>query len=122
MAADAKPYKEGKTWSMRRSVFGQELFVSGCATSAAAKKEMAKRLTPLLQRGAPKGFGPQRTVVAQAMQDYGMARLRFMKGAVKEANRINKYLRAAGLATLKVTKWADAFAAGKVQVHASVTD
>lgn len=122
MAADAKPYKEGKTWSMRRRVLGQELFVSGCATSAAAKKEMGKLVTPLQQRGAPKGFGPKRTVVAQAIQDYGMARLRFMKGAAKEANRINKYLRAAGLATLKVTKWADALAAGKVQGNPSAID
>ncbi|MDN3918737.1 tyrosine-type recombinase/integrase [Roseateles violae] len=122
MAAEAKPYKEGKTWSMRRRILGQELFVSGEKTSAAAKKEMDKLVHPLKTRGAPKGLGPQRTTVAQAAQDYGMARLRFMKGAVQEANRINKYLRALGLDTLKVTKWADAVAAGKVQDVVPATD
>lgn len=114
MAADAKPYLEGKTWSMRRRVHGQELFESGHKTAAAAKKAMDKRVTPLEKRGAPKGAGPQRTTVAQAAQDYAMTRLRFMKGAIQEANRINKYLRAAGLDTLKVTEWAKAVADGKV--------
>jgi len=122
MAADAKPYKDGKYWAMRRRILGQELFVSGQSTSAAAKKEMDKLVAPLLNRGAPKGLGPQRTIVGQAVQDYGLARLRFLKGAVQEANRINKYLRAVGLDTLKVTKWASAVAAGKVQGVEASTD
>jgi len=114
MAADAKPYKEGNTWSMRRRIFGQQLFESGHKTAAAAKKAMNDRVNPLLKRGKPKGAGPHHTTVAQAAQDYAMERLRFMKGAVQEANRINKYLRAAGLETLKVTEWAKAVDEGKV--------
>jgi hypothetical protein len=102
---EAKPYKEGKTWSMRRRVSGQELFVSGKATSAAAKKAMDKRVLALTTRGKPKGLGPHRTTVAQALQDMGLERLPFMKGAQQEANRFNRYLRAAGLATLKVRPW-----------------
>lgn len=122
MATDAKPYKEGDTWSMRRRIYGQELFESGHKTAAAAKKAMEKRVIPLKERGKPKGAGPHHTTVAQAAQDYAMERLRFLKGAVQEANRINKYLRAAGLATLKVTDWAKAVAEGKVLDVAPVSD
>jgi hypothetical protein len=45
-----------------------------------------------------------RTTVAQALQDYAMERLQFLKGADQEARRINSYLRAVGLATLKLTE------------------
>lgn len=86
MATDAKPYKEGDTWSMRRRIYGQELFESGHKTAAAAKKAMEKRVMPLKERGKPKGAGPHHTTVAQAAQDYAMERLRFLKGAVQEAN------------------------------------
>lgn len=102
---EAKPYKEGKTWSMRRRVFGQELFESGHRSSCAAKKAMDKRVLALTERGKPKGLGPHRTIVAQALQDMGLERLPFMKGAQQEANRFNRYLRAVGLATLKVRPW-----------------
>jgi len=122
MATEAKPYKEGATWSMRCRIYGQELFESGHKTKTAAKEAMAKRVNPLKERGRPKGAGPHHTTVAQAAQDYAMERLRFMKGAVQEANRINKYLRAAGLATLKVTEWAKAVAEGKAADVAPVRD
>ena len=108
MAKVAKPYKEGSGWSIRRRLFGQELFESGYATGAAAKKAMDKVVQGLEGRGKPKGLGPRRTTLAQAMQDMGMERLPFMKGAKQEANRFNRFLRAAGLATLKVTPWVPA--------------
>jgi len=60
------------------------------------------------ERGNPKGLGPHRTTVGQAIQDYGLERLPFMKGAKQEANRINKYLRAAGLQVLTVRAVASA--------------
>ena len=101
----AKPYKQGKTWAMRRRVFGQDLYVSRKASGAAAKKAMDQLVQGLAERGKPKGLGPRRTTVAQALQDMGLERLHFMKGAEKEANRFNRYLRAAGLATLKVRPW-----------------
>lgn len=100
----AKPYLDGKFWAMRRRFDGHEVFVSGCATGAAAKKQMDLRVTQLSSAGKPKGLGPDRTTLAQALQDYAMERLRFMKGAAQEANRINRFLRAAGLATLKVSR------------------
>lgn len=108
MAKVAKPYKEGSCWSLRRRVFGQDLFVSGQATGAAAKKAMDKLVTGLEELGKPKGLGPRKTTVGQALQDMGMERLPFMKGAKQEANRFNRFLRAAGLATLKVKPWAPA--------------
>lgn len=56
MPKKAQATKDGKTWSMRRRVLGQDFYVSGYRTKT-------------------------------------------------EANRINRWLRAAGLATLKVTPW-----------------
>ena len=100
----AKPYLDGKFWAMRRRFDGHEVFVSGCKSGAAAKKLMNVRVTQLSSAGKPKGLGADRTTLAQALQDYGIERLKFMKGAVQEANRINRFLRAAGLATLKVTR------------------
>lgn len=43
MAKVAKPYEEGSGWSLRRRVFGQDLFESGHASGAAAKKAMDMR-------------------------------------------------------------------------------
>ena len=100
----AKPYQDGKLWSVRSRFKGHEVFISGCATKAAAKKRLDQRVTQLTSAGKPKEFGPDRTTLAQALQDYGMERLKFMKGALQEANRINRFLRAAGLSTLKATK------------------
>ena len=101
MAKAAKPFKEGAGWAMRRRVMGQDIYVSGFRTSSQAQEEMSRRVEELRKRGAPKGMGPTRTTVAQALQDYGLERLPFMKGAEQEARRINRYLRAAGLATLQ---------------------
>jgi hypothetical protein len=89
-------------------VFDQDLFVSSHATGVAAKKAMDKLVQGLGGRGKPKGLGPRKTTLAQAMQDMGMERLPFMKGAKQEANRFNRNLRAAAFATLKGTPWAPA--------------
>jgi integrase len=110
----AAPYEEGSGWSMRRRIRGEQFYVSGLGSAAAARKAMQAEVNHFEQRGAPKGLGPQRTSVAQALQDYGLQRLKFMKGAPQEANRINKFLRAVGLPTLQVTAWDAAVAAGKV--------
>jgi len=98
----AKPYRDGSGWAMRRRFQGHDVFVSGCATRAAARKKMDERVSELTSGGKANGFGPHGTTVAQALQDYGTERLIFMKGAVQEANRINRFLRAAGMGTLKV--------------------
>ena len=104
MANPAKPYKEGSGWALRRRLSGQDFFVSGKRTSAAAKKAMDKLVGDHVRGHKPAGLGPLKTTVAQALQDYAVERLPFNKGARQEANRINKYLRAAGLATLTLTK------------------
>ena len=100
----AKPRKEGSGWSVRRRVKGHDIYISGYATSAAAKSAMDDRVSALESGGKPKGLGARHTTVAQAMQDCGRERLIFMKGAPQEANRINRFLRSADLATLKVSR------------------
>src|SRR5882672_361685 len=117
MAKTAAPYQEGpegrQTWSMRRRLSGHDIYVRGHKSKAAAAKAMAEEVGKLDKRGVPLGLGPHKTCVAQALQDYGRRRLRFKKGARQEADRINRYLRAAGLDTLKITPWEAAVAAGK---------
>ncbi len=122
MPRHAKPFRAGDGWAMRRRVRGTELYVSAHPSAAAARRAMAEQVTVMTSGGSPKGFGPYRTSVAQALQDYGMERLPFMKGALQDANRLNKVLRAARLATLKVTRWEAALAQGLVQPDARRTD
>lgn len=121
----AEPSKQGALWSCRRRVFGQDVYESGHATSGAAKKAVAKRVADLETLGRPKGLGPHRTTFAQALQDYGMERLPLQKGATQEANRINKVLRAVGLATLSVKRVKRGFvpdASPLVEAHAPADD
>lgn len=98
----AKPYREGRGWALRVRCRGQELYVCGEASAAAARRAMQARLAAL-DGGRPYGLGPERTTLAQALQDYALERLPFMKGAVQDALRLNRHLRAAGLAPLVVT-------------------
>lgn len=100
----AKPYQEGKGWSIRFQVRGQEIYLSGFTSQKKAADAAAEKRQALLGEGRERGFGPHRTILAQALQDYGREKLPFMKGAVQMANRLNQYLRAAGLETFKVTK------------------
>lgn len=113
MPKKAQATKEGKTWSMRRRVLGQDFYVSGHRTKTEAEQEMKDLVDAQAALGKPKGFGPLDTTVAQALQEMALERLKFLKSAVKDANRINRWLRAAGLATLKVTPWAQSEAARK---------
>lgn len=102
-AKQATPYKHGKGYAMRKQHEGHDLFVSGFKTQAAARKAMGKRVAAIEKNRRPIGAGPK-TSLAQALQDYAMNHLPFLKGAEQEARRINNYLRAAGLRLLKVTK------------------
>lgn len=110
MARQAAPYREGAGWSMRRRVFGQDLYVSGHSSQTAARQAMEALVKPLSRRGQPKGLGPRQTTLAQALQDYALERLPCLKGAPQEARRINRYLRAVGMATVAVVKTRDAAA------------
>jgi len=95
-------YKEGNTYSARLRQDGHDVYVSGFKKKKEAVAEAARQLAIRLRGGRPKGNGPARTTLAQAMQDYGIERLPFLKGAQQEARRVNKYLRAARLPLLEV--------------------
>ncbi len=101
--SEAQPYREGAGYALRSRYKGNDIYVSGKSTEAAARKAARQRRDAIDAHGAPQGRGPDMTTAAQALQDYAMQRLRFKKGAVQEAVRINNYLRAAHLSTLRVT-------------------
>lgn len=102
-----KPYKEGSTWSFRLRLKGQNIYQKGFPTEVAARREAERLRQKILEAGKPKFEGPWQTSLAQALQLYGLERLPFLKGARQEADRINGYLRAAGLDIFKLTKLTD---------------
>ena len=102
----AKPYKEGKTWSFRVRCHGERIYRSGFATEALARKALLELTATVRYDGKPLHQGPWRTTLAQALRDYAIERLPFLKGASQEASRINRYLRHAGLPTLRVKQTA----------------
>jgi integrase len=99
-----KPYQEGPTWSFRLRLKGQSIYRTGFATEAAARREAERLRQKIIEAGKPRHDGPWRTTLAQALQMYALERLPFLKGARQEADRINRYLRAAGLAIVETTK------------------
>lgn len=102
-----KPYREGDTWSFRLRIKGQDIYQTGFDSEAKARRECERLRQKLLDSGAPKHGGPWKNTLALALQIYGMERLPFLKGAPQEANRINRFLRAAGLDVLTVTELAN---------------
>lgn len=98
----AKPYREGDVWSFRLRVRRQDLYRTGFATADAARREQDRLKQALLSAGQPAHAGPFQTSLGQALQAYARERLPFMKGAYQDASRINRYLRAAGLQTVRV--------------------
>ena len=73
MPAEAKPYKEGNTWSMRKQVRGESLYVSGFRTA----KEARDALMVDLAQQYP-GYGWERNAGyptrdhLQALLDFGV--------------------------------------------------
>ncbi len=100
----AKPYLDGKGWAIRMRIKGQQIYLSGFATEAAAKKAAAEKRRALDSVGKPSGFGPWRTSVAQALQNYALERLPSLKGGQQDAARINRYLRYLNLDLIKARK------------------
>lgn len=98
----AKPYQEGKTWSIRLRIQSQDIYLNGFASAAAALKAATKQRQALENLGKPIGLGPWRTSVGQALQTYACERLPFLKGARQDANRINRFLRSLGLDLLRL--------------------
>lgn len=101
--AAPSPYQEGTGWAMRQRYKNNDVYVSGCKTADAAKKAVRRKLTDIDNNRKAAGRGADKTTLAQALQDYAIDRLPFLKGAVQEARRINHYLRYARLQTLVVT-------------------
>jgi integrase len=103
---ESDPFQVGKgkdaSWSMRRRVAGQDFFLSGFSSRSAVKQAMKELVEEARKGNRHVGRGAHMTCVAQALQDYALERLPFLKGAPQEARRVNVYLRAAGLALLKV--------------------
>jgi integrase len=99
----AKPYKEGQGWCVRQRYLGQDLYLSGLPTQAAAAKAARTAMTAIDQLGKARGLGPHRTTLAQALQDYAVEHLQRLKGASQEARRLNKYLLAAHLQLVEVS-------------------
>lgn len=96
----AKPYKEGKGWCIRTQYKALEYYGSGYASVKAAEKAARDWKTQVDTAGKPHADGPDKTHLAQALQDYALERLPFLKGAEQDARRINTYLRLASLATI----------------------
>jgi len=108
----AKPYQEGKGWSVRVRIQGSDIYLSGYPSAAAARKAADTERVAIEQGGQPQKLGPRRTYLAVAFQDYARERLPFLKGARQNANRINQYLRACGLPTIRLEKAKEASESG----------
>ena len=99
----ANPYREGKGWAIRAQHQGQEIYRSGFASAAAARRFVEERKAAIDQLGGPARGGPERTVLAVAFSDYAVERLAYLKGARQDAQRINYYLRACRLPVIRLT-------------------
>jgi len=100
----AKPYLDGKGWVIRMRIKGQDTYLSGFATEAAAKGAAAEKKCAIDSAGKPKGLGPWHASLGQALQDHGRERLAHMKDGKQEANRINRYLRTLGFELFKLSR------------------
>lgn len=100
----SKPYLEGKVWSIRFQVRKQDIYLTGYSSKTEAGKAAEKKRQDILGMGMQRGRGPEHTTLAEALQTYALEKLPHLKGAYQEANRINRYLRAAGLDTIKATE------------------
>lgn len=102
MPAESKPVKKDGTWSWRKQVRGHQLYVSGHPTKAAAEAAMQKELKLYGGPQPPFGKGPFKTTVAEALFAFAKRHLPRLKGARQECQRINRYLRLAGLPTYEL--------------------
>jgi len=80
-------FYESGSWSIRSRAGRNDIYLTGFKTADAAVVALGKEKERLKKAGAERGFGPDKTTAAHAMQAYALARLPFMKGAVQEAVR-----------------------------------
>ena len=71
----AKPYKEGKGWAVRVRTKGQDIYLKGFKSEAAAEKAAEKQRVTIRKSGKPARMGPQRTSLALAWLAYAKERL-----------------------------------------------
>lgn len=90
----AKPYREGNGWAFRLRTQGQDVYRSGFASEAAAKRAASELTAHLAVNDQAYGQGPFQTTLAEAFIHYATHKLPFLKGAAQDKNRINRYLRA----------------------------
>lgn len=102
MPAKSQPVKKDGTWSWRKQVRGHQLYVGGHPTKAAAEAAMQKELKLYGGPQPPFGKGPFKTTLAEALFAFAPRHLRRLKGARQECQRINRYLRLAGLPTFEL--------------------
>lgn len=108
----AKPYLEGKGWSVRLRVRGHDVYLSGFKSAAEARRASEARRADILKAGAPAHQGPTHTTLGQAFAQYARERLPYLKSANKDANRLNAYLRACALPVIVVTPHPERTASG----------
>ncbi len=110
----AKPYREGKGWAVRVRTKGQDIYLKGFKSEAAAEKAAEKQRVTIRESGKPARMGPQRTSLALAWLAYAKERLPSLKGARQDAQRINRYLRAVGLPVIELESAKASSASGSV--------
>lgn len=98
----SEPYKEGSTWSFRLRIGDEDIYRTGFATKALARRKSDSLRNRLKYGAKPAHLGPWKTTLGEALIDYGLEHLPKLKGAVQDAVRINRYLRLAGLPIFKV--------------------
>lgn len=86
----AKPYQEGQVWSFRLRCRGQDIYRTGFASEAKAKRALEDIRVTLLRESKASGDGPFRTTLGEAFLRYGLERLPSLKGAPQDKNRINR--------------------------------
>jgi len=119
----AKPYKEGKGWAVRVRTRGQDIYLGGFKSEAAARKAAEKQRVSISESGKPARMGPQRTHFALALQAYALECLPSLKGARQDAQRMNRYLRAVGLEVIKLERAKTSPAGGGVNYwHVTLVD
>lgn len=114
----AKPFKEGKGWAARVHCQGQDIYLKGYKTEAAARRTAEAQRVSIQETGKPAGLGPERTSLALAFHRYALERLPLLKDARQDAQRINHYLRAAGLPVIALEPARDDFVSGVVRAVA----
>jgi hypothetical protein len=100
----AQPFKDGKTWSVRVRAKGHDIFLSGFKTARDAQAAAERKRVEILDGFATQHGGAKEYSVAQALYLYALERLPYLKGADKEASRINRYLEPAGLGRVTCTR------------------